>query len=512
LNLPLAQPKTPVTSRLRKEAQAKAGAAERVTTSDNLEKVVFNKESEETEKRIKKKRRSLEEEEEEKNEASRKMAASQVERRERNHRGSEEARVMMEVSDEEEDSVKLPPREEPRRSRAGWMKAWTATFDGHPTCLSLFAMATLLPPCRGVIVEGHPRNRDILIVGDIGRDDLYCVAGHLLLLTQNGRRSLTTFNTKEEYRRRMEQEDTPSRRALILFIDPEEFMEGIREATRALPDARDPAWQALWKEMRSGLAPHFKPIVSPHSRGLLDATDTSSGTRREDGGDDEVGDIHGGGTYAGIAGSAIPGNGGKGDGETGKIKRLRLRNKLYRKQRNYFRRTGGLREGSSPRPPFTTGIAADDGRERARPEEFRRLPRNPPHGLPVTRSYATARTLYKPPHERRTLGGWAAAEEGEIQPWSHALGGRGTNEQDYTHTRATRAYFSQSLTNVETREGPVMDIVGRGDKGSQSARMSQFLETYGGSLTRREVEWSNASPDLQWASLVPCLAESHTGP
>ena len=30
MNLPLAQPKTPVTSRLRKEAQAKAGAAERV--------------------------------------------------------------------------------------------------------------------------------------------------------------------------------------------------------------------------------------------------------------------------------------------------------------------------------------------------------------------------------------------------------------------------------------------------------------------------------------------------
>jgi hypothetical protein len=115
-------------------------------------------------------------------------------------------------------------------------------------------MATLLPPCRGVTVEGHPRSHEILIVGDIGEEDLYCVVGHLLFLTQNGRRSLTTFNTEEEYRRRVEQEDTSLKMALKLFIDPREFMVG-REAAKALPNARDPAWRATWKEMRSGLAP-----------------------------------------------------------------------------------------------------------------------------------------------------------------------------------------------------------------------------------------------------------------
>jgi hypothetical protein len=154
-------------------------------------------------------------------------------------------------------------------------------------------------------MEGHPRNKDILIVGVpyIGSKDLYCVAGHLLLLSLNGRRSLTTFNTKEEYRRRMEQENTPSRRALLLFIDPAEFMEGIRENTKALPDASDPAWQALWKEMRSGLAPQFEPTMSPHSRNLLDVTDTPSGNKGEDGDDDESGKPSGGRTWTRLGGS-----------------------------------------------------------------------------------------------------------------------------------------------------------------------------------------------------------------
>jgi hypothetical protein len=113
----------------------------------------------------------------------------------------------MEVSDEEEEFGVPTTREEPRRSGAGWMRAWTTTFDCHPAGLSLFAMATLLPPCRGVTVEGHPRSKEILIVGDIGREDLHCVIGHLLFLTQNGRRSMTTFNTREEYRGRVERKD-----------------------------------------------------------------------------------------------------------------------------------------------------------------------------------------------------------------------------------------------------------------------------------------------------------------
>jgi hypothetical protein len=54
---PFAQPKTPIASKLRKDAQAKALAAEKVATSGEMEGGISSKETEEVEKRIKKKRR-----------------------------------------------------------------------------------------------------------------------------------------------------------------------------------------------------------------------------------------------------------------------------------------------------------------------------------------------------------------------------------------------------------------------------------------------------------------------
>jgi hypothetical protein len=133
-------------------------------------------------------------------------------------------------------------------------------------------------------------------------------------------------------------------------------------------------------------------------------------------------------------------------------------------------------EGSASRPPYPAGIAIDSGRGRVSPRDLCGLSPNPPQELPATHPYGTARPLYRPPHEYRAPGGLAAAEEGETQPRTLALGEGDTNEQDYTYTRATRALFSRRLTNEETGGGPLMDIIDRGDKGSLSERMSQFLE------------------------------------
>jgi hypothetical protein len=188
---------TPVASRRRVDVQVRTGVTEKTIGRSEGEGVENEDHLKGEDTYRKNERRG----EEEKYEAQRVTAVLPAERQEGKRRRSREVRMMMEVSDEE-DIVVLPPREEPRRSKSGWMRAWTATFDCHPSSLSLFAMSTLLPPCRGVTVEGHPRNREILIVGDIGEDNLYCVAGHLLLLTQSGRRSPTTFNTNEEYRGR----------------------------------------------------------------------------------------------------------------------------------------------------------------------------------------------------------------------------------------------------------------------------------------------------------------------
>jgi hypothetical protein len=73
-----------------------------------------------------------------------------------------------------------------------------------------------------------------------------------------------------------------------------------------------------------------------------------------------------------------------------------------------------------------------------------------------------------------------ATGQGETQSQTFASRKRGTNERDYAYTRAARAHFSLRLANEETGGEPLMDIVGRRDQGSQSARMSHFLETYGG--------------------------------
>jgi hypothetical protein len=304
----ISPPKTPIASKRRKDAQAKALAKEEVAVASEGELPGEEGDTEEWETTIKKRRRIEEEDQ-------RKTAVLQAERREWGRLRQEAALVVMEVSDEEEEVLVPTPREEPRRSEAGWMKAWTTTFDCLPASLSLFAMATLLPPCRGVTVEGHTRSKEILIVGYIGREDLHCVIGHLLFLAQNGRRSLTMFNTREEYRWRVEREDASLKIALILFIDPREFMVG-REAAQALPDAGDPAWRVTWEEMRSGLAPHFMPILSFNSRELFDATDIFSGSKRKEGGAVEARDNRGDRAFREIERSDGPRGEGEGELET----------------------------------------------------------------------------------------------------------------------------------------------------------------------------------------------------
>jgi hypothetical protein len=54
---PIAPPKTPIASKLREDAQAKALAAEKVAASGEMEVGVSSKETEEVEKKIKKKKR-----------------------------------------------------------------------------------------------------------------------------------------------------------------------------------------------------------------------------------------------------------------------------------------------------------------------------------------------------------------------------------------------------------------------------------------------------------------------
>jgi hypothetical protein len=74
-----------------------------------------------------------------------------------------------------------------------------------------------------VTIEGDPEANEILVVGDIGREDIHCAIGHILFLVQNERRIRTTFNTTEGYRMRVEEGDITLERVLVLHIDPAEF-------------------------------------------------------------------------------------------------------------------------------------------------------------------------------------------------------------------------------------------------------------------------------------------------
>ena len=148
-----------------------------------------------------------------------------------------------------------------RRSKEGWLKAWTRIYDVPAASLSLHARSILIPPCRGVIIVGEEDANEILIVGDLGREDIHCAIGHILFLVQNGRRIRTTFNTVEGYRLRVDEGNITLERVLVIFIDPVEFaVEG--ESSHLFPDVNDLAWRGTWENVRPDLAPHFKPKMN----------------------------------------------------------------------------------------------------------------------------------------------------------------------------------------------------------------------------------------------------------
>jgi hypothetical protein len=133
-----------------------------------------------------------------------------------------------------------------------------------------------------VTVEGAQDANEILVVGDIGREDIHCAIGHVLFLVQNGRRIRTTFNTTEGHRIRVEEGDATLERVLTIHINVMEFaVEG--EATHLFPDVNDPAWRATWENVRPDLAPRFIPKANIDSSRMFTATDTFSGSRRREG-------------------------------------------------------------------------------------------------------------------------------------------------------------------------------------------------------------------------------------
>jgi hypothetical protein len=184
----IAPPKTPTASKLRKDAQAKALAAEKAVVGETgiqeVERVI-----EEEETKIKKKRRIEEDEEEERELTEARALLKQQEE------DFDDAMLELEESESESESMSRKYHGDHRRTKVEWLKAWLETYEVPAANLSLFARSTLIPACRGVTISGIPEVNEILVVEDIWQDDIHCAVGHILFLIQNGRKFRTTFNT-----------------------------------------------------------------------------------------------------------------------------------------------------------------------------------------------------------------------------------------------------------------------------------------------------------------------------
>jgi hypothetical protein len=152
-------------------------------------------------------------------------------------------------------------------------------YEVPVSTLSLYERSTLLPICKGVTVSGTHDANEILVVGYIGRENIDCAVGHILL--QYGRKFRTTFNTIEGYLIRVKEGDITLEKVLLISIDPAVFaVEG--ESSHLFPDVNDPDWRVIWEKVRPDLAPRFKPQKNFDTSRVFMSSDTFSGTRRRE--------------------------------------------------------------------------------------------------------------------------------------------------------------------------------------------------------------------------------------
>ena len=148
--------------------------------------------------------------------------------------------------------------------------------------MSLFSRSTLLPECEGVRVSGPRDANEILVVGDIGRDDLGCAINHILFLVQDGRRLRCTFNTVAGYRIRVEENDSTLDKVLLLHIDPVEFALDLGLAY-LFHDFHDEGWREVWEALRPDQARDFDKAKTYEWTKYFQSTDTFAGSRRKEG-------------------------------------------------------------------------------------------------------------------------------------------------------------------------------------------------------------------------------------
>jgi hypothetical protein len=133
---------------------------------------------------------------------------------------------------------------DPRREKGNRLEAWLDTYGVTASGLSLFNRAVLLPTCPGLSIREEPEAQELLVVGDLNREEIPMIVNHILFLVQDLKRIRTTFNTREAYRLRTELLDPALHKAFVLDIDVEAYEFNYAEAHQ-FPDQIDPGWEEV---------------------------------------------------------------------------------------------------------------------------------------------------------------------------------------------------------------------------------------------------------------------------
>jgi hypothetical protein len=101
-----------------------------------------------------------------------KMAEVRALLKEQDRLDYEDAEMNLKGSDSENETISLIFKGDPRREKDRWLKMWTETYD-VPAALPVFICKVyLIPLCRVVTISGEPDANEILVMEDIGRNDI----------------------------------------------------------------------------------------------------------------------------------------------------------------------------------------------------------------------------------------------------------------------------------------------------------------------------------------------------
>jgi hypothetical protein len=71
---------------------------------------------------------------------------------------------------------------DPWREKINWLEAWLDTYGVTASGIFLFNRAVLLPTCPDLSIRGEPEVQELLVVGNLDREDIPMIVNHILFM------------------------------------------------------------------------------------------------------------------------------------------------------------------------------------------------------------------------------------------------------------------------------------------------------------------------------------------